>query len=206
MAGNQGQRVMDKLTLKGVTHPGTLDLSEGMVSLGRNPTNDFRVSDPTVSSFHCELIVSGETVLVRDLNSTNGTFIDGDPVQEGFLRPWQTLRLGQAELRLEVTQTEEVVIAIPEIERALPETHLLDGRLACINHPGVEAVLKCAACARVYCSECVRPIGLKGGQKRLFCPSCSQPCVPLASETVTRKKKSFLGRLTETIRIRFGQH
>jgi pSer/pThr/pTyr-binding forkhead associated (FHA) protein len=121
---------MEKLTLKGVTHPGDLELSEGMVSLGRNPTNDFRVSDPTVSSFHCELIVAGGTVLVRDLNSTNGTYVDNESIQESFLRPGQTLRLGQAELRLELAQAQEVVIAIPEIKVSQPETHLLDGRLA----------------------------------------------------------------------------
>ena len=192
--------------LKGVTHPGSLEVSDGLVSLGRNPTNDLRVPDPTVSSFHCEIIISGGTVLVRDLNSTNGTFIDNEPVQEAFLRPWQTLRLGQAEFRLEIAGAQEVVVAIPELDQHLPQTHLLDGRLACLNHPGVAAVLKCTVCARVYCSECVQPIGLKGGQKRLFCPACSQPCVPLVTDAATRKKKSLLDRLTETIRMRFGQH
>jgi len=196
---------MEKLTLKGVTHPGSLELSEGMVSLGRNPTTDYRVSDPTVSSFHCEIIISGLTVLVRDLNSTNGTFIDNEPVQEAFLRPGQSLRLGQAEFTLESTAAEDVVVAIPTIEHPQPVTHLLDGRLACINHPGVAAVVQCNACARAYCPECVQPLGLKGGVKRLFCPGCSQPCAPIESEQPSAtKKKSFLGRLTETIRMRFG--
>ena len=46
---------MAKLTLEGITHAGSVELVDGLISIGRNPTNDFRVSDPTVSSFHCEI-------------------------------------------------------------------------------------------------------------------------------------------------------
>ena len=40
-------------------------------------------------------------MVVRDLNSTNGTYINGDKVSESPLKPGQILRLGQIELRLE---------------------------------------------------------------------------------------------------------
>jgi len=193
---------MEKFALKGITHGESFDLGEGLISIGRNPTNDFRVHDPTVSSFHCELIVSGKTVLVRDPNSTTSTHINDEPVQEAFIQPWQTLRLGQAELRLEVEETQEVSIRIPEVDRTEPATHLLDGRLACRNHPGVAAVVKCTACEESFCADCVTPIGIKGGQKRLFCPSCSKPCLPIATSAEKPEKRSFLGRLTQTIRIR----
>jgi hypothetical protein len=39
--------------------------------------------------------------VVKDLNSTNGTFINGEKITEGTLKPGQTLRLGQVEMRLE---------------------------------------------------------------------------------------------------------
>jgi len=196
---------MEKLTLKGITHPASLELTEGMVSLGRNPTNDFRIPDPTVSSFHCEMIVSGETVLVRDLSSTNGTFIDGEPIQESFLQPWQTLRLGQAELRLELQSDAIPEVRIPTPEKIAPPNELLDGRPACHHHPGVEAALRCTSCGRLFCSSCVKPIGLRGAQKRLFCPVCSKPCVPRLEAAEPREKQSWIGRLTQTIRIRLGQ-
>lgn len=196
---------MAKLTLEGITHAGSVELVDGLISIGRNPTNDFRVSDPTVSSFHCELLISDDTVLVRDLGSTNGTFIDQEPVQESFLRMGQILRLGEAEFRLagEVSAAQpEVVVQIPQVVREQPQSHLLDGRPACVNHPGVEAVLQCTVCARVFCSQCVKPLGLRGGQKRLFCPTCSQPCEPIGGSKREPEKKSLLGRLTQTIRIR----
>ena len=99
--------VMNKLVLTGLTHPGTFELEPGFNTLGRNPTNDFRVHDVTVSSFHCEIVVSEDSVLVRDLGSTNGTYIDGQPVQEAQLTSGQILRLGSAELRLESTPVTE---------------------------------------------------------------------------------------------------
>lgn len=195
---------MERLILKGITQAGASELGEGLFSLGRNPTTDIRVHEPTVSSFHCELIVSGGAVLVRDLNSTNGTFIDNEPIQESFLRPWQVLRLGTAEFRLELEEVQEVPdVRIPKMETPASEgdTHLLDGRLACRNHPGVLAFVRCTACARTFCPDCVKPLGLKGGQKRLFCPACSKPCEPILV-TQSTKKPSFLGRLTQTIRIK----
>ncbi len=195
---------MERFILKGITQPGADELADGLFSLGRNPTTDIRVHDPTVSSFHCEVIVSGTTVLVRDLNSTNGTFVDGDQIQEAFLRPWQILRLGKAELRLEVEEVGNLpVVSIPSLPTPKGEgdTHLLDGRLACGNHPGVPAVLRCTQCHRAFCADCVKPIGLRGAQKRLFCPACSNPCEPVTPRAQPRKT-SFIGRLTETIRIK----
>ena len=103
-----------KLLLTGITHPGSIELIDGLLSIGRNPTNDFRVHDATVSSFHCELLITGNTVLVRDLNSTNGTFIDGAQIREAYLSVGVTLELGDVKLRfqnevapLEVAPSEE---------------------------------------------------------------------------------------------------
>src|SRR5262249_6964136 len=50
---------------------------------------------------HCEVVLRGNDVIVKDLNSTNGTFINGEKVTEGPLKPGQILRLGQVEMRLE---------------------------------------------------------------------------------------------------------
>jgi hypothetical protein len=199
---------MQTRILTGITHPGEIELDEGLTSLGRNPTNSFRIPDATVSSFHCELIVTDESVLVRDLNSTNGTFIVGEPVTEALLEPGQVLKLGNAELRLEMREVAAPVeISIPKLPVAeVPaENHLLDGSLACLNHPGTAAVFKCTKCEKAFCAGCTRVLKLHGGKTRLFCPSCSGPCERLPSATSEQKKQSLLGRLTQTIRIRFNK-
>ena len=71
------------------------------VTLGRLEDNTFQIAEASVSSHHCEVELRGSDVVVRDLNSTNGTFIGGDKVTEKVLSIGQILRLGQVELRLE---------------------------------------------------------------------------------------------------------
>jgi hypothetical protein len=202
---------MDKLVLKGLTHPGEFELSPGFNTVGRNPTNDFRVPDSTVSSFHCEIIVSENLdAVVRDLNSTNGTFIDGQPIQESPIRPGQVLRLGSAEVKVEEQEVAEPIhVAIPEIKVEAPPASvtLPDGALACLNHSEIRASLKCVKCQKVFCNECVHVLKLSGGKTRAFCPSCSGPCELLPGAVLgplpaAAKKQSLLGRLTQTIRIR----
>lgn len=77
------------------------ELKTEKTTIGRVEDNTFQIPDPSVSSHHCEILVRGNEVLVRDLGSTNGTFINGQPVTEATLKPSQILRVGQVEVRLE---------------------------------------------------------------------------------------------------------
>ncbi len=77
------------------------ELKVDKTTIGRVEDNTFQISEPSVSSHHCEVLMRGTDVVVRDLNSTNGTFIGGEKVTEAVLKPGQTLRLGQIEMRLE---------------------------------------------------------------------------------------------------------
>jgi pSer/pThr/pTyr-binding forkhead associated (FHA) protein len=199
---------MNKFVLTGLTHPGEFELEPGFNTLGRNPTNDYRVHDATVSSFHCEIVLSDDSVLVRDLGSTNGTFIDNEPVHEGQLKPGQTLRLGSAELRLESEALPEPVeISVPElkVEPLLASVTLPDGSLSCLNHHDARAIVKCVQCEKAFCEECVHSLRLAGGRTRVFCPACSGHCERLPgapAKSGQKKRQSLLGRLTQTIRIR----
>jgi len=83
--------------MTGCTH----ELKSEKTSIGRVEDNAFPVAEPSVSSHHCEVLLRGGEVLVRDLNSTNGTYISGEKVTERTLNPGQILRLGQVEMRLE---------------------------------------------------------------------------------------------------------
>jgi pSer/pThr/pTyr-binding forkhead associated (FHA) protein len=81
------------------------ELKVERTTIGRVEDNVFQISEPSVSSHHCEVMLRGKDVVVRDLNSTNGTFIGGEKVTEAVLKPGQTLRLGQIEIRLETGET-----------------------------------------------------------------------------------------------------
>jgi pSer/pThr/pTyr-binding forkhead associated (FHA) protein len=82
--------------LNGRTH----ELNVDKTTIGRVDDNTFQIADPSVSSHHCEVLLRGSDVVIKDLNSTNGSFINGEKIMETVLKPGQTLRLGQIELQL----------------------------------------------------------------------------------------------------------
>lgn len=77
------------------------ELKVDRTTVGRVDDNAFQIAEPSVSSHHCEILLRGTDIVVKDLNSTNGTFINGGKVTEAALKPGQILRLGQIEMRLE---------------------------------------------------------------------------------------------------------
>lgn len=88
-----------------IIHAGTpreleFELKPGANYLGRGFSNDFKIEDPSVSGNHVQIIVNGEVITVRDLGSTNGTFINRSQVKEGFLQEGQSLHLGGVEMVL----------------------------------------------------------------------------------------------------------
>jgi CheY-like chemotaxis protein/pSer/pThr/pTyr-binding forkhead associated (FHA) protein len=85
--------------LTGLTH----ELSVNLTTVGRADGNMFQIVEPSVSGRHCEILLRGNDVVVRDLKSTNGTFIQGERITEAVLKLGQTLRLGQVDLRLKVS-------------------------------------------------------------------------------------------------------
>ena len=84
----------------------THELKVDKTTIGRVEDNTFQIAEPSVSSNHCEILLRGSDVVIHDLNSTNGTFINGEKVTaDTVLKPNQILRLGQIELRLETEAT-----------------------------------------------------------------------------------------------------
>ena len=51
-------------------------------TIGRDPKSDFVVDDIEISRNHLEVLVKGESVLLKDLNSTNGTFLNGKRLEK----------------------------------------------------------------------------------------------------------------------------
>jgi hypothetical protein len=89
-----------------IVNPGTenaweIPLQNGFATLGREAENDLVIEDPSISKHHCEFVVMDSGVTVKDLNSSNGTYIDGQAVSESVLLPGQTLQLGEIQLQLD---------------------------------------------------------------------------------------------------------
>ena len=79
----------------------SFDLNVERTTVGRVEDNTFQIADASVSSHHAEVLLRGTEVVIRDLNSTNGTFINNEKISEATLKSGQTLRFGQVEIKLD---------------------------------------------------------------------------------------------------------
>jgi len=97
-------------------------------------------------------------------------------------------------------------MAIPQFERPrqqpLPPVVLPDGTLTCSRHPQSHATYKCTHCKEVMCNACVHVMRRKGGTPLFLCVICSHKCERI-QVAQPKKKKSFLGFLQDTVKLRF---
>ena len=179
-----------------------LVLRLGVNHVGRDPDCEHCIEHATISSRHCELALTADGVYIRDCHSTNGTFLNDEPVTEAWLEPGQILRLGDVELMVEST---EANITIPEYERPIqvapPPAVLPDGTLGCPRHAGVPATYQCPHCQTVMCNACVHVMRRKGGMPHFLCVLCSHECEPFQI-VKPKKKKGFFGLLQDTVKLK----
>jgi pSer/pThr/pTyr-binding forkhead associated (FHA) protein len=71
------------------------------ITVGRSPTNNVFVRDKNVSRVHCQIVITEVGVTLSDLQSTNGTFVNGVRQNEIQLEVGDEIRLGTTLLRLE---------------------------------------------------------------------------------------------------------
>lgn len=185
----------------------TVTLASGVNRVGRNPASDICLEDATVSARHCEIVVLDDDVFVRDVGSTNGTFIDGQRITEAALLPGQKLHVGAVETSVEALAR----VAIPQLpvpQETLPV--LPDGVAACVNHSASCATMECTQCRKVFCELCVHQVRRVGGSALKLCPSCSGRCEPILPVAVLQRKRksklaSWIGKMTAKMTGRFAR-
>ncbi len=195
---------MLRLVLRWLDSPWAFELVPGLSKLGRNPTNDVRISDPSVSSFHAEITFEGAIVRVRDLGSTNGTFIDEVRTMDGLLTPQNLLRLGNVKFAIEEMSVTPVCQA-PANNPSTGEIAHVDLAPGCAYHGDARAAFRCENCGGGFCPECVKVMGQGKFCATTICPMCKGQCYPLPSHSPERQKVGFLGRLSQTLKLPFSR-
>src|SRR5258708_2800959 len=76
-----------------------IELGSAAFQIGRSARNDLFIDQESVSRSHARITFDGRAHWVQDLQSTNGTFLNDDPVQERVLRDGDQLRIGQTILK-----------------------------------------------------------------------------------------------------------
>ena len=161
-------------------------LRPGRNRLGRHADNDVAINDESISAHHCEITPDTGGLRVYDLGSTNGTFVDGEPVQESMVQPGQRLQVGAVELLFEPglhVHAQPPATAVP----ALPV-----GMSPCKNHPLHPAEWLCQRCHQLFCVVCAIPRN-RGGKSLHICMACGGPCMPygLGMMFKPKERKTF---------------
>jgi len=83
------------------------ELALTKTTVGRGDHNALTIRDASVSQTHCEILVHGPEVIVHDLGSSNGTFVDGVLLhnQQRQLKQGQIVRFGSVKAQLELEAT-----------------------------------------------------------------------------------------------------
>ena len=71
----------------------------GTVVLGRSRSCDLRIGGSDASRRHAEILGDPDGFLLRDLGSTNGTFVNGAKITKQFLRDGDEVRIGEARMK-----------------------------------------------------------------------------------------------------------
>ncbi|MGA7857447.1 MAG: FHA domain-containing protein, partial [Terracidiphilus sp.] len=84
------------LAIAGPLRDSTIPLPDGEVTLGREPTNAVPIVDPSVSRKHCRMRSEDGRFQIRDLDSRNGTIVNGVAVKEQWLRHGDEIVVGDS--------------------------------------------------------------------------------------------------------------
>ena len=107
------------VVIKGAQRGTEFVINSDLFRVGKAPENDLVLDDETVSRGHFEIMRDAKGYLVRDMKSTNGTFLDGAEVKEAYLRSGSVIAAGSVELKF--TPFEERIEILPSEKESLGE-------------------------------------------------------------------------------------
>ncbi|MCR9202325.1 MAG: EAL domain-containing protein [Planctomycetaceae bacterium] len=90
------------------TTPQAVEVSKARFQIGRRPDLDLSLTSRVVSSLHAELIHNAGMLVLRDLNSTNGTYVNGNRItRDTVLSEGDWIEIGDIHLRVDLVKTED---------------------------------------------------------------------------------------------------
>ncbi len=101
-------RVIRRFTIACVSGPSSGRQWQGgaeRCTIGSHPSNELVLDDPTVSRFHCELVVAGDRIRVRDLGSRNGTAVGEVAINDATVADRATIAIGHSAIRIVIEPT-----------------------------------------------------------------------------------------------------
>jgi hypothetical protein len=125
---------MDGLVLKEIA------LAKERMSIGRKPSNDIQIDNLAISGEHAAVVTILNDSFLEDLNSTNGTLVNGQPAKKHFLKNGDVIELGKYKLKYVVEQAatpaaDDAAVAAPagSLSSAAPYAALVCGAVRVLD-------------------------------------------------------------------------
>ena len=144
-----------------------VQLTKDRTSLGRRPYNDIVIDNLAVSGEHAVLQMSGNEVFVEDLNSTNGTYLNGKAVKKQQLNNGDTVEIGKYKIKYvnEVASAgfeKTMIIKAGSVAPAGPQAAASTGDVAGGANAAIKVMSGAAAGREVALVKVVTTIGKPG--------------------------------------------
>lgn len=119
-----------KLILKFEEHTlKEIGLGERPVTVGRGPDNDIHIDNLAVSTHHAKIYKDAGRIIIEDLGSLNGTFMNNQRISKSFLKIGDKVLIGKHHIQLDDTISGEVPVAAPKVAAPkIQETVMLDAK------------------------------------------------------------------------------
>jgi hypothetical protein len=103
------------------------------VAIGRHDSNDLRFNSRNVSNYHAEILIEADGLVLHDLGSTNGTYVNEERVRRRKINHGDRIRIGGNEITVKLTNGEGGKEAAPQ-STSMPATGVF-GREGSAEHP-----------------------------------------------------------------------
>ncbi len=103
---------MDGLVLK------EIPLDKERLTIGRKPNNDVQIDNLAISGQHAAITTILEDAFLEDLNSTNGTYVNGQPIKKHVLQPNDIIELGKYRLKFLADNVQPALAASDFVDTA----------------------------------------------------------------------------------------
>ena len=97
------------------------DDSKAVITLGRRSTNDVCIPDLSVSGNHAKITIANGTATLDDLNSTNGSYVNGEAISTIVITPGNDITVGKVQLGFECDSVKPSIPPANSIETAVDE-------------------------------------------------------------------------------------
>lgn len=142
-----------------------LPLLKERVTIGRRPLNDIVIHDLAISGEHAVIVTFFNDSILEDLNSTNGTQVNGQPVKKHFLQHGDVIELGQHRLNYVAEARQPTEAAARSEDSADQPIGYPQPQVSVLRQPAVIRIMDGPNAGKlVVLAKALTTIGRSGGQ------------------------------------------